>query len=79
MKYFPSKEDPCHPVNYIHHASDSFQYLCDVNNIIHNRIFRDLISNNTSNFTLNEEEWRQFLTLHQTSTVASISTTSLVG
>ena len=61
LKHFPYKEDPRHPVHYIHQASYSYQDLCYLNPAIGDRIFGDLISDNKSTYTFNEAEfdsWR---------------------
>ena len=79
-----SREDPRHPIHYIHQTSASYHALCDVNPTLDNCIFRELMSNNKSTYTFNESDFESgrvevFLTLHQTSTVELILTTSLVG
>ena len=66
----PSREDPRHPVHYIHNALASSQALFDVNHALNNHIFRDLMSDNTFTYTLNEadfESGRVAVTSHLTS------------
>ena len=56
-KNIPSKEYLRHPLHCIHQESASSQALCDLNPSLENRIFGDLISNNTSTYNLNEVEF----------------------
>ena len=65
-----SREDPRHPIHYIHQTSASYHALCDVNPTLGNRIFRELMSNNTSTYTFNEADFesvRVVLVYHLTS------------
>ena len=56
-KHLPSKEDPRHPVHYIHKASAPSQDICDMNTALGDCIFRDLLFNNTSTYNFNEAEF----------------------
>ena len=56
-KYLPYREDQRNLVHYIHQDSASSQDLCDMNLDLCDRIFGNLMSNNTSIYTFNESSF----------------------